>query len=125
MKKSLISVLSLLLVVPMVACSQPVAADIVKSNKPRITLPDVSTGDKAALVEGNSAFAFDLYQSLRTKDGNLFYSPESISMALAMTYAGARGDTEKQIADTLHFTLPQTQLHPASNNLDIELGKRG
>ena len=117
--------LSILLVVPLVACSQPVAADIVKSNKPRITSPDVSTGDKAALVEGNSAFAFDLYQSLRTKDGNLFYSPQSISMALAMTYAGARGETEQQMADTLHFTLSQAQLHPAFNNLDIELAKRG
>ena len=125
MKKSLISVLSILLVVPLVACSQPVAADIVKSNKARITSPDVSTGDKAALVEGNSAFAFDLYQALRTKDGNLFYSPQSISMALAMTYAGARSETEKQMADTLHFALPQAQLHPAFNNLDIELAKRG
>jgi len=125
MKNSLISVLSTLLVVPLVACSQPVAADIVKSDKPRITSPNISTGDKASLVEGNSAFAFDLYQALRTKDGNLFYSPESISMAMAMTYAGARSDTEKQIADTLHFTLSQANLHPAFNNLDIELAKRG
>jgi len=48
-----------------------------------------------------------------------------ISLALAMTYAGARGDTEQQMADTLRFTLPNNQLHPAFNWLDIELGSRG
>ena len=73
----------------------------------------------------NSAFALDLYQQLRTGDGNLFYSPYSISLALAMTYAGARGETEQQMADALHFDLPQHQLHPAFNSLDIELAKRG
>ena len=125
MHKSLISMLSILLILPLIACSQPVAADIVKSNKPRITSPDIGTGEITALVEGNSAFAFDLYQALRTKDGNLFYSPQSISMALAMTYAGARGETTQQMADTMHFTLSQTELHPAFNSLDIELAKRG
>jgi serpin B len=77
------------------------------------------------LVEGNSAFAFDLYQALREKDGNLFYSPHSISLALSMTYAGARGETAQQMADTLHFNLSQDNLYPAFNNLDIELSERG
>src|SRR3989338_3382432 len=112
MHKSLISMLSILLILPLIACSQPVAADIVKSNKPRITSPDIGTGEITALVEGNSAFAFDLYQALRTKDGNLFYSPQSISMALAMTYAGARGETTQQMADTMHFALSQANIHP-------------
>jgi len=56
---------------------------------------------------------------------NLFYSPHSISLALAMTVAGARGETERQMADTLHFTLPQDRLHPAFNRLDLELAQRG
>jgi serpin B len=100
-------------------------AGMVKSDKPRITSPDVSPADEALLIEGNSAFAFNLYQALREKDGNLFYSPHSISLALAMTYAGARGETEQQMADTLHFILSQDSLHSAFNSLDIELGKRG
>jgi len=124
-KKTLISVLIILLVLPLVACAQPAVAEMVKSDKPRITSPDVSPANEALLVEGNSAFAFDLYQALREKDGNLFYSPHSISLALAMTYAGARGETAQQMADTLHFNLSQDSLHPAFNNLDIELGKRG
>ncbi len=66
-----------------------------------------------AVVDGNTAFAFDLYGRLAKQDGNLFYSPYSISTALAMTYAGARGQTETAMSRTLHFTLPQAELHPA------------
>ena len=53
--------------------------------------PAATNTEVADLVRGNSAFAFDLYQNLRDNNGNLFYSPYSISLALAMTYAGARG----------------------------------
>jgi serpin B len=125
MKKTLILVLIALLVLPLIACAQPAMAGMVKSDKPRITSPDVSPADEELLIEGNSAFAFNLYQALREKDGNLFYSPHSISLALAMTYAGARGETEQQMADTLHFILSQDNLHSAFNSLDIELDKRG
>jgi len=57
----------------------------------------------AAIVKANNAFAVDLYQRERTKPGNLFFSPFSISTALAMTYAGARGETEQEMARVLHF----------------------
>jgi serine protease inhibitor len=70
-----------------------------------------------AVVEGNNAFAVALYGQLRGQKGNLFFSPESISTALAMTYAGARGETATQMATTLHFTLPPAQLHPAMGAL--------
>ena len=75
----------------------------------------------APLVDGNTAFAVDLYHQLRDKPGNLFFSPTSISTALAMTYAGARGETAVQMAHTLHFTLPEEQLHPAFNALQDHL----
>lgn len=66
----------------------------------------------ASVVEGNTEFAFDLYQKLRAGQGNLFFSPYSLSTALAMTYAGARGSTAVEMAKTLHFTLPPEALHP-------------
>ena len=53
-------------------------------------------------VEANTAFALDLYGQLRSTTGNLFFSPYSMSTCLTMTYAGARGDTEKQMRQVLH-----------------------
>ena len=143
MKKVLLCVLMVVVLSGLVACAQapaetkpseqlprddqeqPVSGEIVQSEKQRVTSPDVSEADLALLVDGNSAFAFELYQALREGDDNLFYSPYSISLALAMTYAGARGETAQQMADTLHFILSQDRLHPAFNSLDIDLGRRG
>ena len=77
------------------------------------------------LVQGNNDFAFDLYRALSDEEGNLFYSPFSVSQALAMTFAGARGETERQMADTLQYQLPQSSLHPTFNALDRALASRG
>jgi serpin B len=80
----------------------------------------------AALVEGNTTFALDLYGALSEEaEGNLFVSPYSISQALAMTYAGAGGETATQMADTLHFTLDQAALPPAFQLLNGDLTTRG
>jgi len=126
MNKRLMVVLVLvLLLLPLIASIQPAVAGEVKSDKDRITSPDVSLNEQASLVEGNSAFGFELYQALKGEEGNLFYSPYSISLALAMTYAGARGETAQQMAATLHFILEQERLHPAFNWLDAELASRG
>jgi serpin B len=83
--------------------------------------------DLKVVSQGINKFSFDLYKKLKDKDKdkekgenkeeNLFYSPASISIALAMTYAGARGNTEKQMANVLNFTLSQDRLHPAYSKL--------
>ena len=82
---------------------------------------DASAAEIQALVAGNNAFAFDLYQAIRDGEENLLYSPFSISQALAMLYAGAQGETAQQMAETLHFALPQERLHSAFNALDRRL----
>jgi serpin B len=74
---------------------------------------DAAAADRQTLVRGNNAFALDLYGRLRGRGGDLFFSPYSISSALAMAYAGADGDTAEQMAKTLHFDLPPDRLHPA------------
>jgi len=116
--------LGLALLTGLAACSQPASSDILRSDKPRAT-GTAGQSDLAALVDGNNKFAFDLYVALKETQGNLFYSPYSISQALAMTYVGARDDTEKEMAGTLHLTLPQDRLHPAFNSLDQQLKARG
>jgi serine protease inhibitor len=73
--------------------------------------PDPSA---TTVARDGNAFAVDLYGRLRSgQQGNLFLSPQSISTALAMTYAGARGDTAAQMARTLHLSLPQDQVPAA------------
>ena len=78
-------------------------------------------GRVSSLVEGNTQFACDLYGELRDQPGNLFFSPSSISTALAMTYAGARGQTAEQMAGVLHFPPPQDQLPEAFAALEQAL----
>jgi serine protease inhibitor len=93
--------LNLLLLAAMPASAQPAATDIV--------------------VTANTRFAFDLYGRLKSTGGNLFFSPYSISTCLAMTWAGARGDTESQMAGVLHFSTVQTGLHSQFGTLQNQL----
>jgi len=105
-------------------CTGQVGGELLRSKKQRDTAPNVSQSEQRQLVAGNTEFTFELYHALRRENGNLFCSPWSISTALAMTYAGARGRTERQMAKTLHFSLPQRQLHPAFNALEAALASR-
>lgn len=82
------------------------------------------SNDTAALVAGNNRFALNIYQQLSSAakpDENVLVSPFSISAALAMTYAGARGRTAQQMADVLGFKLPDDRLHPAFGALLSDL----
>jgi serpin B len=114
------------------------------SNPSRITLaallavllaqsaPGAEPASAPTLVAGNTAFALDLYVRLKSADGNLFLSPYSISTCLAMTYAGARGETARQMAQVLHlqsappevaksFAALQGKLNEAQGGGGIEL----
>ena len=78
------------------------------------------------VVRGNNHFACDLFRSLAARtSGNLFFSPHSISTALAMTYACARGGTESQMAHALNCSKPQAELHPAFAHLSRALKPTG
>lgn len=73
--------------------------------------------DSTAVVQGNTQFACELYGKLAAAEGNLFLSPYSISNALAMTYGGARGNTAKEMAATMHFGGATDEFHPAFGEL--------
>ena len=126
MSKRLFTVLILVTLLSLLGCKPTLSAPsgMLMSQKERITAPESSEMDLEQLVAGNNDFVFDLYHTLSSTEGNLFYSPYSISSALSMAYAGARGETEKQMADTLRYRLPQESLHPAVNALDIQLNQR-
>ena len=81
--------------------------------------------DRETVARNNNQFAVELYGQLRAKDGNLFFSPYSIETALAMTYAGARGETAEQMAKTLHYSLPNDREHAAFGSLLKEINGGG
>lgn len=84
-----------------------------------------SAPDVASVADSGNEFALDLYGRLAQKPGNLFFSPYSIRSALAMTYAGARGQTAAQMSQVLRFTLPGERLHDAFATLSDELNDGG
>ncbi|MFW6369528.1 MAG: serpin family protein, partial [Myxococcota bacterium] len=98
---------------------------LVRSDLPRAQ-PQLDPTELAAQVEANTAFGLDLYKELRlTEDDNLFLSPLSISLALGMTHAGARGATAEQMAQALRFVLADDGHHDAFNAIEQALASRG
>ncbi|MBX7099262.1 MAG: serpin family protein [Myxococcaceae bacterium] len=102
----------------------PAPGDEVKSDHARI-LTAAPTADVATAVHGNSQFALDLLHELGRDDENLFFSPQSITLALSMSMAGARNSTQTGFERTLHLGLAQGQYHRAMNDLDRQLESRG
>jgi serpin B len=81
----------------------------------------VSVADATTLRDGNAAFAGRLLNGLMRAGGNVAVSPFSISEAMAMTYAGARGKTAVQIAEALDFHLSSRRLAAAFNAVAQDL----
>jgi len=81
--------------------------------------------DVQFLVESNNTFALELYSKISATEGNLCISPFSVSTALAMTFAGARGITEMQIKNVMHISLPQTEFHKVLSQLLEKINSLG
>jgi serpin B len=121
---SAVKTTTLLVALANVGCGGGASSDtgqVAQSTLARVTVPVVSTDDTATLASDNLGFAVDLYKALGTARSNLVFSPASISIALAMTYAGAGTTTATEMATTLHFTMPPDRLHPAFDALDLAL----
>lgn len=86
--------------------------------------PQYTSEEAASLAVANNQFAFDLYQQLNSKQGNLLYSPYSLFQTLTMVYGGARGDTAAQMSDVLHYPISDDQLHRVSNALNVALSSK-
>ncbi len=130
--KSIFGIIIIILFIGVVSCaaSADSASAASNGNDSTSTLSNTDdTSDTAIeeLVKGNIDFAFGLYGYLAMHNDNLFFSPYSISTALAMTYAGADDDTKAGMAEALNFTLDDEELHSAFNaiaeNLEIIANK--
>jgi serpin B len=95
---------------PVSSSSSPVP----EASSPALLLPTAAStdADRDAAARGESAFAARLYARLNATDhGNLFFSPTSIRMALAMAWAGARGDTAREMATVLALDGDAAAIH--------------
>lgn len=92
---------------------------------PAAPVKDEGPVDKAAAAARNNRFGFELLGQLSKPDANAFISPYSISAALSMTYAGARGETADEMSKVLHFAPDQERWHPAFASLSADLRPAG
>ncbi len=122
----LLSLVFSLLILGSLGCTgKPTSTEVAIPPVVKPTNADKATPeDKVAVARDSNQFALDLFGRL-DKQGNLFFSPASISTALAMTYAGARGQTAEQMAKVLHFQLDPKRLHPAFAALLWEMQGQG
>lgn len=98
-------------------------AQLISADVERAPAPAVASAGAEALVAANNAFAVDLYRTVTAgSEENVIFSPYSVSLAFSMAYAGARGETEAQMQNVLHF-LPHEQQHTAFNGLDRHLSQ--
>ncbi len=89
--------------------------------------PCASKEDIEALVSGNNTFSINLYKILSKENANdnIFISPFSIDVALAITYVGAAGDTAIQMEKVLELPFSSERLHRAFSGLIGKINEKG
>jgi len=83
----------------------------------------ITTEGLSNVVEANNKFALDLYSEYKSEEGNVFFSPYSISTALAMTYEGARGQTAEEMQSVFYFPEDDYVRRSGYANLYNEINK--
>jgi len=111
--------------VVLAGCGVPEPGELYASKLSRIRTPQVSEEDSRALSAGHQDFAFALYHQLPGDAANRVVSPYSVSKMMAQLWAGARNETEQQIATAMRFSLEQSRFHPAFDKLDLQLEQMG
>ena len=117
MSRRITIVIGLVALLPLAAVSLPFSRASDQAGGQQSQKVSPPTMDLTGIAADGNRFALDLYAQLRQSEGNLFLSPSSITMALAMTYAGAEGTTQEEMARTLHFQRPKPQLDEAMQAL--------
>jgi len=109
------------------------AGPVTQNPLPSVTATPAGSGpagtSENSISDANNRFSADLYRQLAAGDatGNIFFSPFSISSALAITYEGARGTTADEIRSVFFFPVNQTEMREgyAAENKDINAGNAG
>ncbi len=120
MKKCLFVLAIFTILGGMISCSKNKGAD-----SPKVAVSITLSQHQKDLVVSNNAFGFDIFKTILTSEGdskNVFVSPLSISLALAMTYNGANGNTKTEMQNTLRFpTLASDEINGYFQKLSTSL----
>ncbi len=90
--------------------------------QPNAVSTDATAESMQQVVAAQNEFAIDLYRKLAQDQGNLFFSPASISLALSLAMAGADGDTRAELTKALHFSAADQSLFDALASLNTFWG---
>jgi serpin B len=101
-----------------------IAGNLIKSTLPRANLTSPAA-DISMVTDGNNSFGWSLFNKLHTDNTNMFFSPYSVSTAVAMAWQGARGETKSEITQALDFALDSIRFNIAMNAIDLGLAQRG
>jgi len=106
------------------APAQPVVAP-----EPERSNAQASDAEVSAAARAISAFGLNLYAELRKTPAfegkSIFFSPYSVTAALAMTAAGAKGETASQMRSVLQLSMPAGKEHTALGALEAQLDALG
>ncbi len=102
---------------------QPVPIVDDEESTPIVDDNGVTPEEVSTVIEANNKFALDLYSRYKTKEDNIFFSPYSISTALAMTYEGARGQTAEEMQSVFYFPEDDDERRSSYANLYNEINK--
>lgn len=89
--------------------------------EPRPVLDPPTPVEAKTFAKGSNAFGVDLYRQIADQKGNLVVSPASLSMALAMTWQGAKGDTADEMKRVMHFEGAPAEVAAAAGKLSSAL----
>ena len=83
----------------------PTKTPLPPQSTPQVSMPPTASAPNPKLVTASTRFGFKLFSELQKqeKDKNIFISPSSVAIALAMTYNGASGTTQQAMAKALEI----------------------
>lgn len=113
-RRILLGSVVMVLAVVVIGSYNPLVSDWLTGTTAGFDAPVLEDGGyTTATVEASNRFAFELYERYSSCNGNILFSPYSISTALSMVYEGAGGETADEIEDVFHFIEEPSERRPA------------
>ena len=107
------------------AVSDWLSGTTAKEDVPVLDESGATASSVEATVDACNGFAFDLFGRYSVDDGNILFSPYSISTALSMTYEGARGETAEEMEAVFGFLEDPSERLPSVAGIYNTLNEEG